>query len=302
MRLISATAGATLLLAASAHAAYAPKLQVSIEPTRYAQAPAVTSVITQAAGETASKTVKVTFPKGFEANFGAKPAICPPADEENNACKPESQIGTASATASVLGLPQQLDGTVHYGGPAGTRRFKLIVILRNQLLGDQRIIGIAELVPSGGSVVTFDNLPDVLTTSFKLALQGGDKSLLKNPNTCGTFTLTAEFTSQQGEKGTGSAPVEITGCPPARKPDPKIRAVALRRSGTVTFTLSEAARGRVTVKRDGRKVASRAFNAPAGPVSVKTRRLQARRYTVAISARTADGRFAARRLRRLAGG
>jgi hypothetical protein len=242
----------------------------------------------------------VTFPKGFQPNFGANPAICPPADEQGNACKPDSQIGTAEATASVLGLPQQLSGTVHYGGPLDARRFKLIVILRNQLLGDQRIIGIAELLPTGGSAVTFDNLPDVLTTSFKLALEGGSKSLLKNPSTCGTFTLTADFTSQQGEKATGSAPVEITGCPPPRAPELRIRAVALRRSGLVSFTLNAAGKGKVTIKRRGRRVVARSFDATAGAVRVATRRLGKGRYVVVIAARAADGRFASRRVKRVA--
>src|SRR3954470_13833719 len=108
MRHLLATAGATLLFAAPASAAYAPKLQLTIDPPTAAKAAAVTSVITQAAGETASKQVKVVFPKGFEANFGSKAAICKPEQEQALNCPPDSQIGTGEAVASVLGLPQAL--------------------------------------------------------------------------------------------------------------------------------------------------------------------------------------------------
>src|SRR3954454_23497589 len=126
MRLFLATAGAALLLVpASAQAAYAPKLQLSLDPTTPAATPSITSVITQAAGETASKTVIVTFPKGFEPNFGGTAAKCPP-DQENADtphCPPESQLGTAEATASVAGLPQKLSGAVYFGGPITATRF-----------------------------------------------------------------------------------------------------------------------------------------------------------------------------------
>src|SRR3954471_1508856 len=131
MRLFFATAGAALALAAPAQAAFAPKLQLSLDPTTPAAVPQSTSVITQAAGETASKTVIVTFPKGFEPNFGGTAAKCPP-DQENADpphCPPESQLGTAEATASVLGLPQQLAGNVYFGGPVTASKFRLIVIL-----------------------------------------------------------------------------------------------------------------------------------------------------------------------------
>ena len=295
MRHLFATAGATLLLASPASAAYAPKLQVQITPTTFAKAPAVTSTITQASGETASRTVKVTFPKGFEANFGAKPSICSPAQEQELNCPPESQIGTGEAVASVLGLPQELKGTVHYGGPAGTGKFKLIVILRNSLIGDQKIIGTATLLPAGGSEVLFDGLPDVLTTSFKLALEGDTKGLLKNPNTCGTYDITAAFTSQQGEKASGSSPVEITGC----KPLPfTVGEVTLNRAGTVSFDLSQAGTGTVTIKRGGKRVATKAFTARKGTNRVRTRALKPGRYVVAISAKSATGQTLAKRLNR----
>src|SRR5207237_814090 len=49
----------------AAQAAYAPKLAVTLDPATYKANPALTSVVTQASGETASKTVQVQFPRGF---------------------------------------------------------------------------------------------------------------------------------------------------------------------------------------------------------------------------------------------
>src|SRR3954465_2087453 len=216
MRLFLATAGAALALAGSAQAAYAPKVSLTLNPLTPTAVPEITSVITQQPGETASKTVVVTFPRGFEANFGGTVAKCPP-DQENSDpphCPPESQLGTANATARVVGLPQKLEGAVYFGGPITATKFRLIVLLHNDLLGYQKIIGTAELIATGGARNVFDNLPDVLTTSLTLVLEGGSKGLLKNPNTCGDFDVTAAFTSQKGEKGTGSQTVTIAGCKP----------------------------------------------------------------------------------------
>src|SRR3954467_15482954 len=105
MRLLLATAGAALALAGSAQAAYAPKVSLTLNPATPSAVPQITSVITQQPGETASKTVVVTFPRGFEPNFGGTATKCPP-DQENAdppSCPESSQLGTAEATASVLG-------------------------------------------------------------------------------------------------------------------------------------------------------------------------------------------------------
>jgi hypothetical protein len=297
MRLFLATAGAALALAGSAQAAYAPKVSLTLNPLTPAAVPEITSVITQQPGETASKTVAVTFPRGFEANFGGTAAKCPP-DQENSDpphCPPESQLGTAEATASVVGLPQQLTGAVYFGGPVTATKFRLIVILHNDLLGYQKIIGSAELIASGGARNVFDNLPDVLTTSFKLVLSGGKGGLLRNPDTCGDYDVTASFTSQQGEKASGGEKVTIAGC----KPTPlAISDVELSKS-RVTFDVNAPARATVTVKRAKRRVASGSFDlAKAGTARVKVPKLKRGKYVVAIKITTSDGRTLSKRFNR----
>src|SRR3954465_9559378 len=116
-----ATAGATLAPAAPAPAAFGPQLQIKLDPATAGAPPAITSVVTQAAGETPSKTVTVSFPVGFGPQLGAKVASCQQADEDRRACPPDTQLGTAHADASVLGLPAAFDGTVHLAGVAAAQ-------------------------------------------------------------------------------------------------------------------------------------------------------------------------------------
>ena len=287
MRLILATAGAALALSASAQAAYAPKLQLSISPTTQNAAPAVTSVITQQPGETASKTVVVTFPKGFQPNFGATAGSCSQAQENAKACPPDSQIGAAQATASVLGLPEQFSGTVNFGGPITASSFRIVVFLHNDTLGDQKVDGTAELLPSGGARTTFDNLPNTLTTTFKLTLDGGGRSLLRNPATCGDFDVVASFTSQNGDKASADRHVTIDGC----RPTPlAVTGVSLSRA-RVSIDVSAPARVQVTIKRGRKRITGGTLAlAQAGTAKLRFPRLRPGRYVVAVVATAADGR------------
>jgi hypothetical protein len=240
-----------------AHAAYAPVLSVTIDPATAGAAPAITTTTTQAAGETANKTVKVDFPLGYAGNLGATLAMCSADQEKANTCPDSSRMGSAAATASVLGLPQALSGNVYFGGLFGNQGFKLIVYLSNPVLGTQTLEGFSTFLPTGVVETTFDNLPNVLTTSFQLKLEGGARSLLVNPPTCGSFTFSAKFTSQNGEQAQSSANVAVNGCPPPLSPA-AITALSLRpatvRAGhkaILRFMLDRPAAVRVSIQPIG---------------------------------------------------
>src|SRR3954447_22236947 len=201
---LSALATAT---AAPASASYAPQLSFSVSPATANSASAITSTITQADGETASKTVTVSLPPGFTPNLGNKLAACGMFDEAAGTCPAGSQMGQASAT--VLGLP--FSGPVFFGGPAATPgSFRLIVTLTNPALGPQTLVGISSLRSDGAVDTVFDNLPPFLATSFSLALDGGERALLKPPSTCGSFPVNASFVSQNGEQASRSGPLAIS--------------------------------------------------------------------------------------------
>ncbi len=172
--------------------------------------------MTQAAGETASKTVKVSFPSGFSVNSPAV-ATCTAAQEAARSCPADSRVGDAAATASVVLVPVELTGNVFYGGVTTGGKVKLIVFLDNDQLNQHVTVeGLIGIRPEdAGFDAIFDNLPDQLTTTFKLHLLGAEKALSKNPLTCGEYTFNASFTSQKGETAT-SRPRSRSGLPPPR--------------------------------------------------------------------------------------
>ena len=289
-RLPLLTAVFALALSACAHAAYAPKFTAKVDPATPGATAAITTTVTQAAGETPNKTVTVMFPIGFAANPAAKLVICTDAEEATKQCPADTQIGTASATASVLGVPIDLPGTVHYGAP-DAQGIKLIVFLRSQLAGDQTVEGHVQFRSDGGINVVFGPLPNTLTTSFTLALDGGEKALSVTPD-CGSYSLDASFVSQNGETATSSAPFTIGGCPPKKL---SVLNVDVSRTGNATFNLTAPATGTVTIKRGTTKVASKAFTGKAGLNSVKTRHaLKPGAYKVKVSATSADGQVVAK--------
>jgi hypothetical protein len=248
---------ASLIAAGGAQAAYAPKLAIKVDPTTPSNPSAITSTITQESGETANKTIKVTFPAGFTVNTQSKITPCTGDQEQSDTCPPGSQVGDATAE-TALGA---LSGPVDFESSNG--QLALIVYLNGfGGLVNQKIIGKIAIVGSRIQT-TFDNLPNTPTTSFQLALQGGDKALSRTPATCGKGVFDAAFTSQNDEQAVGQAPVDIEGCAStpvvsALSVSPKsFRAVSkfsdTQRKGygtTLRWTLSEATNGtRVTVLR-----------------------------------------------------
>jgi hypothetical protein len=299
---------AALAAPAAAHAAYAPQLQVKIDPTTPGTPPAITSTILQKVGETPNKTVRVSFPAGFTApNKAVTVPICSQDQENARACPAESRIGASNATASLLGLPVKLDGSVFYGGPTSTG-IKLIVFLDNQSLNQHVTVeGLITIRKAdAGFDVTFDNLPNTLTTSFTLALDGAPRSLAVNPIKCGDFPFKAAFTSQKGETGTSSSSVTVAGCTPPKlilsPPDlePSRLVAGAKRGATLTFSVSQAAQVVVTVKKaGGTRVAEVKVAARQGTNRVRglgAKLTKPGRYAVSVVATAPDGQTAAREM------
>ena len=304
--LAAATAAALLLVPGAAHAAYAPKLDVKIDPSTASTPPAITSTITQAGGETPSKTVRVSFPAGFTApNPPVMVEVCTAQQEQARACPEGSQIGKANATASVIALPVALTGTVHYGG-VQNNKIHLIVFLDNAMLNQHVTVdGFVEVRPTDfGFDTVFDNLPNTLTTSFTLALDGAPRSLAVNPVKCGDYAFAGAFTSQQGEQATSSSTVTVSGCKtPAlvlSPPDLSPERPRAGRGATLRFQLSEDAAVIVTVKkqRGGKQVQRFPWPGRKGANTIGRlgRKLKPGRYVVRVIATAPDGRVAGQKL------
>jgi hypothetical protein len=250
---------------ASAGAAFAPKLTAKIDPATPDVKTAITTTVTQGASETASKKVEVTFPKGFALAADAldKPT-CNAQQEAAKACPANTRLGDATA---VTTLGTFKGGVFNTGIQSGGQR--LVVFLSNGVsLLDQKVVGIVVPKPTG-FVTTFDNLPDIVVTSFKLALEGAPTSLLKTPETCGDFAFKAKFTSHKGETATDTATVTVSGCPPPKPAKPRITNVKLKkkikqgRTATLSCRFSvRPTKGTVSLYRGKKRLARASFTAP----------------------------------------
>ena len=280
---------------ASAQAAYAPRLAIELDTTERAAVPAITSTITQASGETATRSVRLVFPTGFESNLDAQITPCTAQQEAAEACPEASRIGSADATASGVAL----SGPIAFSAEGG--QLRILVFLQG--LGGlvkQKLVGTVEVGSDNRLKTVFDNLPDLLVSSVTLRFRGGDRGLVRNPRTCGPGNFRGAFTSHRGEEAIAEAPVEITGCPSK----PVITRALVRpsrvragRGATVRWTLSEATRGtRVIVERRARRgwrrVASLVGSGNAGEnrLSIRARALRAGgAYRVSLRATNAAG-------------
>jgi hypothetical protein len=297
--------GAALALAAPASAAYAPQFSFSLNPSTANTPAAISSTVTQAVGETPTKTATITLPPGFTPNPANTLATCTPAQEATLSCPAETQMG--SLTASVFGL--DLSGPVFFGGVAGTA-FRLIAVLDPAGL-QQKLIGVSTLQSDGTITTVFDNLPPILATAFTLVLDGGNKALVKTPSKCGSAPVNAAFVSQTGETSSGSTPIDVTGCSASTAPGAgaapgsttspssgtkparalRVGTPKLVRSGVVTFTLSAPAKVTVLVTRAGKRIGRRSISGKKGTNRVRLgRKVKKGSYKVSLSALDASGR------------
>src|SRR4051794_2654471 len=159
--------GAPLAVASPASAAYAPQFAFKLDPPTANTPSTISSTVTQAAGETPTKTATITLPPGFTPNPGNTLSTCTAAQEATLACPAESQMG--SLAASVLGLTPP--APVFSGGVSAPAS-RLIAVLAPAGL-QQRLIGVSQLQSNGPITPVFDTLPPILATAFTLVLDGG---------------------------------------------------------------------------------------------------------------------------------
>ncbi|HEX8104671.1 MAG TPA: hypothetical protein VF533_18785 [Solirubrobacteraceae bacterium] len=281
--LLLAALAAAALLPAGAHAAFAPKLAIAIDPPAPDRPTALTSTITQASGETPIKRVVLTLPPGFGPVLGSRFESCSDQQKSARTCPEGSRLGTANAQTQLGAFA----GNVYYGQPTpdGPRLF---VFLSNGVsFFDQTIEGAIKVTADGYQTI-FDNLPNVETSSFRLALEGGQRALIKTPRACGDSLFKGELTAQDGQTATAEAPVTVGPCP--NKPPYVVDVAVARKGKAVRFRLSEPAQVAVQVKH-GKKVVRRASLAGAkGDNEVRIKRVRKPgRYRVVVRATDPEG-------------
>jgi hypothetical protein len=263
---------------AAASAAYTPVPALELSTHAPLQAPAITSTLTQPAGQNATRTISAVFPHAFTYNPRFRVPGCQPADEQAETCPEASRLGT-------------IDVTTRYGsgsGPVHLMRDLRLVAFVSALGGlyKQRMVGTVSVHDDGAAEIVFDNLPDISATYGRIALEGGDKGVLLNPRECGTYQVHAKLTSQQDEVVEQDLPIAIEGC------RGEVRVRRARFAGRVLrWAVSEPAATRVLLMRRGprewRQV--RAWRTRGTTLKLRSA-LGAGRWQFWLRAVTADGR------------
>jgi hypothetical protein len=175
---------------------YAPALNAAITRDASGNGAALTLGITQAANESASKTIVLNLPKGLTPNVGAV-ASCLNA----TGCK----IGTATATSPIVPSVALANGTVTLTAqgtvPSITISFPAPFA-----------ISLTGAVNLNNNSVTFANVPDVPLTALTLNVTGPSAGKAFNTD-CAPANLSGTFTPQSGTAAkTVSTAIKFTGC------------------------------------------------------------------------------------------
>jgi hypothetical protein len=194
---------------------FAPKLSAVLDGAAKGGRPALTTVVTQSAGEANARSVEVTLPAGV----GAVPAIllraCPEATFAQGACPANARMGSAKAETPALAAP--LSGPVILVKPAAMPLPELVLDLHGPI--SLRLPVTVGFGPGGRLRSTLSGLPDTALSRFTLSLQGGKDGLLANGrDMCASAPrVDAAFVAQSGATATASATPELRGCVPAGK-------------------------------------------------------------------------------------
>jgi hypothetical protein len=161
----------------------------------------------KATAEGQAKKVEVVLPEGMTVNpskgeglGGCSPAqlaretaISPP----GAGCPEDAKIGDLQISTPLL--DEEAEGSVYLATPHDNPFGSLLALYVVAKIPERGILvkqaGEVEANPVTGQLSTsFDNLPQIPFTSFKLHLQEGDRAPLVMPPACGSYDLTARFT------------------------------------------------------------------------------------------------------------
>ncbi len=179
---------------------YAPKLSVSATKDSADRIVAITTGVTQAADESPTKDLALSFPgTTLGVNLAAVKLLCVNLTAGN--CSP---VGTATATSPLY--PDPLTANAYLTGTALGPDLTLVFPAPFPLT----LTGTVALTTK---TATFSGLPDIPLTSLKLVLNGGaDGMFLTNCNP-GSGTATGSATDQNGDHtANASVAYTISGC------------------------------------------------------------------------------------------
>jgi hypothetical protein len=143
----------------------------------------------------------VTLPEGMVLNPPEADGLRGCTDDEIGirsaaavACRPSTKIGDISIDTPVLA--EQLTGSIYLGQPVPGKRFRIFLHAQSVERGVSiKLEGVLQLDPVTGKITTtFVNNPQLPFDKLHLHFKGGPRAPLATPQTCGTYTATADFT------------------------------------------------------------------------------------------------------------
>jgi hypothetical protein len=199
---------------------FAPKFSVATagETSRAGGASLDAKLTLPAGAQSNIAKVKVELPKQLpsrlstlqkactESTFTANPAACPAA----------SRIGYVQAVTPIL--PVKLVGPVYFVSHGGEAFPDLVAVLQGYgVVVD--LVGSTYISHAGITSSTFTYIPDVPVSSFELFLPEGQYSALAaNGSLCkDKLAMPTLFVAQDGAQLKKSTPIQVTGCPTAKK-------------------------------------------------------------------------------------
>jgi hypothetical protein len=185
--------------------------------------------------------VKVELPKQLPSRLTTLQKACPASVFEANPaqCPPASAIGAVQAVTPIL--PVKLRGPVYFVSHGGAAFPNLVAVLQGYGVR-VNLVGETYISPAGITSSTFTNIPDVPVSSFELYLPEGPYSALAaNGNLCKSkLTTPTLFTAQDGAQLKQNTPIQVTGCPKAKKTKKK----KARKAGRTRTAKHHSAPGR----------------------------------------------------------
>ncbi len=162
--------------------------------------------------------VKVELPKQLPSRLTTLQKACPDSTFNVNpaACPAGSAIGAVQAVTPIL--PVKLRGPVYFVSHGGAAFPNLVAVLQGYGVRVD-LIGETFISKKGITSSTFTNVPDVPVSSFELFLpQGKGSALAANGNLCkDKLAMPTSFIAQDGAQLKQSTPIQVTGCPKAKK-------------------------------------------------------------------------------------
>jgi hypothetical protein len=191
---------------------YAPKLTATTQAAKRGNPAGLTVNLSQTPGEANTKSVSVKLPSQLGARLSTINQACPEETfkADPTKCGAGSKVGTVTAATPLLADP--LGGTVYLEA----HKPPTLPTLEAVLQGSGITVNLSgKLNLTGGITSTFDTVPDVPITSFRLALppSAANSALQASADLCAAaLPLTATILGQNGKKVDVKSAVEVAGC------------------------------------------------------------------------------------------